>query len=94
MFFGAQLFDLFFQLANFGNGFLFRLPAGFLGAGFFAQLGEFFFNMGAPFDGMRIFFFQQGLAFDFQLHDAPFDFVDFDRQRIDLHAQAGGRFVN
>ena len=33
---------------------------------------------------------QQRLALDFQLQDAPLDFVDFHGQRIDLHAQAGG----
>ncbi len=43
---------------------------------------------------MRIGFFQQRLPFDFQLHDAPFDFIDFRRQGINLHAQTRSRFVN
>ena len=43
---------------------------------------------------MRILFFQQRLTFNFQLHDAPLDFVNLHGQGIDLHAQARRRFVD
>ena len=34
------------------------------------------------------------MALNFQLHDAPLDFIDFHGQGINLHAQAGGGFVD
>ncbi len=43
---------------------------------------------------MRVSLLEQGLALDFQLHDAPLDFVDFHGQRIHLHAQRRGGFVH
>src|SRR5258708_4951140 len=92
--FGLELFDLLFQLANFADGFLFGLPARFSAAGVFAQLGELFFNLYAALFGVSIALFEQRLALDFELHDAALDFINFHGERIDLHAEAGGRFVN
>ena len=52
------------------------------------------FDLAQPLAGMRVGFLEQRLALDFQLHDAALDFVDFDGQRIDLHAQGGRGFVD
>jgi ATP-dependent Clp protease ATP-binding subunit ClpA len=37
---------------------------------------------------------EQRLPLDFQLHDAPLDFINLHGQRIELHAQARAGFVN
>jgi len=38
--------------------------------------------------------FSSALALDFELQDAALDLVNFRGQRIDLHAQAGGGFID
>ena len=39
-------------------------------------------------------FLAQRLSFDFELHDASLDFVDFLRHRVDFNSQLRRRFVN
>ena len=58
------------------------------------SLASSFLDLFAAFDGVRVGFLQHRLALDFQLHDAALDFVNFGGQGIDLHAQAGGGFVD
>ena len=87
-------FDLLLELADGGDGVLFHLPTGLAGVGLLAQIGELRFDLSEALPGMRVGFLQQRLALDFELHDAALDFVDFDGQRIDLHAQRGGGFVD
>src|SRR5713226_7415536 len=43
---------------------------------------------------MRIIFFQERLAFNFELHDTPLDLVNLHGQGIDLHPQAGRRLID
>ena len=43
---------------------------------------------------MRVGLFQQRLALDFELQDAALDFVNLDGHGIDLHAEAGGCFID
>ena len=94
MFFGFELFDLFFQLADFSDGVFLRLPTGFRPLESSFSFASSFVDLVAPFLGMRVLFLQQRLPLDFQLQDAPLDFVDFHWQGIDLHAQTRGRFVD
>ena len=89
-----ELLDLLLELANFANGFLLVLPARLLHACFFFQLGKLLLNLRPPLLGVRVGFFQQRLALDFKLQDAAFDFVNLHGQRINLHAQAGCRFID
>ena len=58
------------------------------------SVAQLFFDLCPAFLRMRVGLFQQRLPLDFQLHDAPLDLVDFHGQRIDLHAQACGGFVD
>ena len=88
------MFDLFFQLADLSDGFLFRLPPRLAPAGILLQRRQFLLDLLAAFLGVRIVFFQQRLAFNFELHDASLDLVNFHGQGIDLHAQAGRGLVN
>src|ERR1700682_661511 len=84
--FSIELFNLLLKLADFSDGFLFRLPARLSRAGIFFQRRQFLFDLLAPLLRVRIAFLQQRLALNFQLHDAPFDLVNFHGQGIDLHA--------
>ena len=71
-----------------------HLPLRLARAGFLAQPGQLDFELLQPLLRVRVGFVQQRLALDFQMQNAPLDFVDFDGQRIELHAQAGGGFVD
>ncbi len=89
-----KLLNLFLELADFSYGLFLRLPACLSPAGVFLQHRQFLFDLLAPLFRVRIAFFQQCLAFNFKLHDTPLDFVNLHGQGIDLHAQAGRRFVD
>ena len=92
--FRLELFDLFLQGADLGDGRLLHLPLGFARARFLAQRGQLDFELFQPFLRVRVGFVQQRLALDFQVQDAPLDFVNFNGQRIELHAQARGGFID
>ncbi len=92
--FRFELFNLLLELADFSDGFLFRLPPRLSRAGIFFQRRQFLFDLLAPLLRVRIAFFQQRLALNFQLHDAPLDLVNFHGQGIDLHPQARRRFID
>ena len=88
------MFDLLFQVADLGDGVLLHLPLRLARARFLAQSGQLDFELLQPLLRMRVGFVQQRLALDFQMQDAPLDFINFDGQRIQLHAQARGGFVD
>ena len=94
LFFSLELLDCFFQPANPPDGFFFHLPVSLPGARLLAQLSELRFDLLQPLARVRVGLLQQRLALDLQLQDAPLDFVNFHRQRINLHAQAGRSLVN
>ena len=85
--------DLFLQLANLGDRLFFRLPTSLLATRFFLKGRQLFFNLCPAFLGVRVGFPQHCLAFDFELQNAALDFVNFCRQRIDLHAKTRGSLV-
>ncbi len=90
----AQLFDLFLALADGADGIFLRLPSRFAAARVFFQLGQFPVDLFAALFRVCVLFLQQRLALDFQLQNAALNLVDLHGQRIDLHAQAGRRFID
>ena len=70
------------------------LPARFLRGRFFPQRSELLDNLREPRLRVRVRFLHQRLTLDLQLHDAPLDLVNFYGQRINLHAQTRGGFIN
>ena len=70
------------------------MPPRLAPAGILLQRRQFLLDLLAAFLGVRIVFFQQRLALNFELHDASLDLVNFHGQGIDLHAQAGRGLVN
>ena len=94
LFFGLELFDLLLQLADLGDRIFFDLPSRLASVRFLAESGQFDFELFQALFRVRIRFMQQRLPLDFQVQDAPLDFINFDRKRIHLHAQARGGFVD
>jgi len=92
--FRLQRIDLLFLLANRGDGVFFHLPASLAGVSLFTQFGELLIELHQAFARMFVGLLEQCLPFDFELHDAPLDLVDLDRQRIQLHAQRRRRFID
>ncbi len=86
--------DLPAQLAEFSDGGFLCLPARFDAVALGAQIREFLFDpCEAPLRTLVGFLFQR-FTFDFELHHAARCFVQFDRHRIDLGAEFGGRLVD
>jgi len=59
-----------------------------------ADSGELFFDMSEAFLRIRVFFFFEGLLFDFQLRGAALELVDFGGHGIDLNTQRRCSFVD
>jgi len=81
---GPELVDLF----------LFGLPLG--GECFLLLLGvgQFLFQLGQAFAGGGVLLLAEGLALDFQLHDAAVDLVQLRGHRVDLGAHLGRGLVH
>ena len=54
---------------------------------FFLEIGQFPIQTPEPVPGRGVRFLPQRLAFDLEPHDPALDFVEFDGQGIDLHAE-------
>ena len=81
------------QLARPLNGFLLLLPVRGEAGTFFLEIGELFVELLEAFARRLVAFLAQGLTFDFELHDASLELVEFDGHRVDFHAELGGRLV-
>ena len=92
--FDFEFFDLLFESANPGDEIFFFFPARLERVRFLADFGEFLLDDSKALAGVRVIFLLQGLLFNFQLHGFAFELIDVGRQRIDLDAQRGGRFVD
>ena len=90
----AQRLQLLLELADDVDGVLLVLPAG----GQFSELLFLVGQLGAqllqPLLGRLVLFFGQRHLFDLEPTDQPFDLVDFDGPRVDLHPQPAGGLVD
>ena len=89
--FKPQLVELLLQRTSFVYRFLLGFPAGFQFVTLLAQVGNlpaqkrFFF---------LVIFAPNGFALNFQLHNAPVEFVEFFGHRVHLEPQFSSRFVH
>ncbi len=91
---GLGLVNPAFDVPDLLDGLLLDRPAGIEFAGGFPQVGQIFFQVGQTFLGGFVFFFLQGLPFNFQLHDRAVHFIQRLGLGVDLRAETGRSFIN
>ncbi|SPE30427.1 conserved hypothetical protein [Candidatus Sulfopaludibacter sp. SbA6] len=92
--FHLGLLHLLAKLAQAFDRVFLALPARGQGVGLGLEIRQFFLQLGQPLFGSRILFLAQGLALDFELHDAPPRLIQLRGHGIDLRAQPRGRFIH
>ncbi len=90
----ADLLEVLLQLARSLNGVLLLLPVERQLVLLLLEIGELLFELLQPILRRLVLLLAQRLALDLELHDAALDLVELRGHRVDLGAQARGRFVD
>ncbi len=90
----AQDFDLFFEVADAGDGVALLLPAGAEGVDLLFDGGEFLFDFGEAVFGVAVGLALEGGAFDFEGGGAAFELIELGGDAANLDGEGGGGFVN
>ena len=86
--------DFLLHFTNFYNAGLFIVPALDQGCVFFPQFGQLLLQLHQTIRRCRVFFFFQGLLFNFQLQNLTLAFINLRRRRINFRTEPGRRFIH